>query len=247
MTRRGAVTTVTLLAIVIGASTLSAQFFGRRGFIINNDPPPTEFIIARWKYTNNGDIDGIGWSHDYPQAEQHIAQIISEATAVNIERMSYRVVELDDPEIFEYPFTYLSEPGEMDLTEPEVVNFREYIDRGGFIMVDDFDGQWALENLRRNLRRVFPDREMFRVTIDHEIFHIFYDIDALNVISPYAVPGEATFYGVANKNGDLAMIICFNNDVATFWGWIDQARYQLKPSIESLRLGINFALYALTH
>lgn len=43
------------------------------------------------------------------------------------------------------------------------------------------------------------------------------------------------------------MIICYNNDLANFWDWIDQPRYPLKPSVEAFRLGINFVVYAMTH
>jgi hypothetical protein len=237
------------VGVLVTAVAMQAQIFrGRRGMpIYQNEPPNTDFVIARWKYSNNGRIDGAGWSHDYPQAEQHISQILSEVTLINIERMSYKIVELADDEIFKYPFVYLSEPGEMELTPEEDENFRQYVDRGGFIMIDDFDGRAQLENLLRNLRRVFPDREVFRLTIDHEIFHVYFDIDALQVISPYNVGADAVFWGMNNKDGRLAIIMCHNNDVGTFWGDIDLASRPLKPSIESLRLGIDFALYALTH
>jgi Domain of unknown function (DUF4159) len=237
------------VGVLVTAVAMQAQIFrGRWGMpIYQNEPPNTDFVIARWKYSNNGRIDGAGWSHDYPQAEQHISQILSEVTLINIERMSYKIVELADDEIFKYPFVYLSEPGEMELTPEEDENFRQYVDRGGFIMIDDFDGRAQLENLLRNLRRVFPDREVFRLTIDHEIFQVYFDIDALQVISPYNVGADAVFWGMNNKDGRLAIIMCHNNDVGTFWGDIDLASRPLKPSIESLRLGIDFALYALTH
>ena len=238
-----------LIVVATTAAVLQAQGFrGRRGMaIFQNEPPDTEFVIARWKYSNNGRIDGAGWSHDYPQAEEHISQILSEVTLIDIKRMSYRIVELSDDAIFKHPFVYLSEPGEMELTPEEDENLRQYVDRGGFILIDDFDGPAQLENLLRNLRRVFPDREVFRLNIDHEIFHVYFDIDALQVISPYNVGADAVFWGLNNKDGQLAIIMCHNNDVGTFWGDIDLANRPLKPSIESLRLGIDFALFALTH
>ena len=64
-----------LIVVVAFAAMLQAQVFrGRRGMpIYQNEPPGTDFVIARWKYSNNGRIDGVGWSHDYPQAEEHIS------------------------------------------------------------------------------------------------------------------------------------------------------------------------------
>ena len=82
---------------------------------------------------------GSGWSHDYPDAEEHINQIMSEATGVNVDKMSYKIIPLESDEIFKYPFGYISEPGQMGLTETEIKNFREFVDRGGFVMLDDFD------------------------------------------------------------------------------------------------------------
>ena len=65
--------------------------------------------------------------------------------------------------------------------------------------------------------------------------------------SPYEVGGKAVFYGIDNANGDLSVIICFNNDVGDFWEWIDRPQYALRPSAEGLKLGINFVLYAMSH
>ena len=59
--------------------------------------------------------------------------------------------------------------------------------------------------------------------------------------------GRAIFYGINNEKGDLAVVICFNNDIGDFWEWIDSRTYAVKPSAEALKLGINFILYAMTH
>ena len=135
----------------------------------------------------------------------------------------------------------------MALTEKEVLNLREYIDRGGFVVMDDFDGPRDLAVIERELHRAFPERDLVRLTIDHPIFHMFYNIDSLNVTSPYLVGGDPIFYGLMNQRGILGVIACYNNDLENFWDYIDQARYPLKPSIEAFRLGINFVLYAMTH
>jgi hypothetical protein len=239
--------TIAGVVFILAAAALSQAQIFRRFFIEQNEPPPTELVVARWKFGTNGYIGHMGWSHNYPISDQHINQLIAEATDVDVDRMSYRIVELGSPEVFEYPFAYVSEPGEMELTEKEVVNFREYVNRGGFVLVDDFDGPVQMRQFRRQLQRAFPDREMIPLTIDHPLFNIFFDIDALNIVAPYLVGGDPVFYGLPNAHGDIAIIICFNNDLANFWDWIDRPVYPLKPSVEAFRLGINFALYAMTH
>jgi hypothetical protein len=215
-----------------------------------NEPPDTEFIFARLHYgvSRRARFGGTGWAHDYPVAEQHINQIIGEATGLNIERMSYRIVEMGSPEIFQYPFTYISEAGEMNLTEKEVVNLREYLNRGGFVMVDDFDGPYDLQVFRQNMLRVFPERDIVPLAMDHAIFNSFYTVDPLDFPSPYLQAGSnPAFYGYPDEHGNLSMIICHDNDIGDFWEYIDQPVFPLEPSTQSLRFGINFVVYALTH
>lgn len=241
---------IPLVAVLVlaGSALIYAQRFrgGFGGYFEQNNPPETELIMARWQFRARGKFGGTGWSHNYPTSELHLNQLISEATIINIQPASYRIVQLESPEIFKYPFAYVSEPGEMWLTDQEVMNLREYVDRGGFVLIDDFDGAYDLGVLKRELKRAFPERDLVRMTIEHPIFHVFYDIDALEVMSPYQVGEPAIFYGLDNGHGDLAVIACHNNDLANYWDWIDQRIYPLKPSIEAFRLGINFVLYAMT-
>jgi hypothetical protein len=141
----------------------------------------------------------------------------------------------------------ISEPGMMWLSDVEVKNFREFVDRGGFVMIDDFDGPRQFQVMQQNIQRVFPDREMYKVQDTHAILHTYYDIDSLYVESPYEVGAPAVFYGINDAKGDLAVLICANNDVGDYWEWIDEPMYAVKPSAEALKLGINFILYAMTH
>jgi uncharacterized protein DUF4159 len=235
-----------LLLLLLGGATMYAQRYGRM-FIFPNEASPTELVVARWEYTARGKYGGTGWSHNYPSSDQHFAQVISEATNIDVKNLSYRIVELGSPEVFAYPFAVVSEPGEMALTDHEVDNLREYIDRGGFVLMDDFDGPRDLATLQRALHQAFPDRDLVRMTIDHEIFNVFYRIDALNVVSPYLVDGEPTFYGLMNKDGKVGVIACYNNDLENFWDYIDRGEYPLKPSVEAFRLGINFVIYSMSH
>src|SRR5262245_15770196 len=103
------------LILAVASLNYAQRGFGRF-FIQHNDPPPTELVIARWKFSTNGRIGHMGWSHNYPNAEIHLNQLLSEATGLNVDSMSYRIVELGSPEVFNYPFGYVSEPGEMELT-----------------------------------------------------------------------------------------------------------------------------------
>ena len=214
-------------------------------------PKDSEFVFARIRYNagGRGFFGGGGWAHDYPDAEEHILQVASEATGIYLNKMSYVIIDLDDEAIFQYPFAYFSEVGEMQLTEREIVIFREYLNRGGVAMIDDFDSQYWLDHFQSQMRRVFPERNFQRMKLQDAIFHTFYEIPTLDIEPPYRSGdgGRPTFYGYYDDRGQLLMIINHNNDVGDFWEWIDQPRYPLQPSTEALRFGINYFLFALTH
>ena len=172
---------IVLFLCVIGWSMpLFAQIFGFwRGPVVQNNPPPTEFVIARWHFSTNGRIGNMGWAHNYPEGEIHLNEFIGGVTKIDVDRMSFRIVNLGSDEVFRYPFALVSEPGEMELNPKEISNFREYVERGGFVLIDDFDGPWQFDNFQRQIRQAFPDRELKRLTIDHPVFNTFYTIESL--------------------------------------------------------------------
>jgi hypothetical protein len=161
-------------------------------------------------------------------------------------------VHLDSPEIFKYPFLYLSEPGFMILNEKEISNLGEYIRRGGFIMADDFrtaaylHGPEELEVLRYYLKRAVPERELVRLDLRHPIFHSFFDIDTLDMTPPYGdfVP---QFWGMSDERGRLQLIANYNNDIGDFWKYLDHGDKPLKDSAKATRLGIDYVVYAMSH
>ena len=229
-------------------------------------PSSTEFVFARIQFTSRGPgrrnfgparacmpdsaplgyYRVCGWAHDYPAAEENILQIAHEATRINLNKDSYALVRLDSDDLFKYPWGLMSEVGEMTLTDHEADNFREYLNRGGFIMVDDFDGE-NLQWFQEQMRKVFPDRNFVELTLDHPIFHTFYDIPTLNIEPPYPQRGIPKFYGYFDDHGRLTMILDHNNDLGDFFEWIDEPRYSLQGSIAGLRFGLNYFMYALTH
>jgi hypothetical protein len=199
--------------VLLSFGSLQAQ---RRFFGLFNDSAErqqaieqSEFVFARVQFgSGRRGFGGYGgWAHDYPDAEEHILQVANEATTLNVQKMSYVIVRLDSPEIFRYPFIYFSEVGEMNLSAEEVTGMREYFNRGGFAMIDDFDSQWSLDWFQSQMRRVFPERNFVDLTIDHPIFHTFYEIPTLDLESPYDYGAKPRFYGYYDEKGRLLMII----------------------------------------
>jgi hypothetical protein len=238
-----------LVGLTSGAAILSAQR-GRMnlGALFDKEDPDTEFAIARW-YSSHW--RGDGWSHDYPTAEEHILKIIKGVSLIDAdEHVSYKVVDLASDEIFKYPFSYVSHPGEVFPSDEEINNLREYIERGGFLILDDFGGQGQgpaeMENFKDMLERAFPGREIYPLRDDHEILRISFQVDSLNMVHPMSL-AQSYFYGFDDSHGRLAMVVCYANDIGDYWEFIDQPLYPVKPSAEALKLGVNIALYSMTH
>jgi hypothetical protein len=240
------VSVAVLVLALLAAAITHAQSFRRR-FIEQNEPPQTEFIAARWRFGTNGWFGHMGWSHNYPVSDQHLNTFLDRTTLVDVDVMSYRIVELGTDEVFDYPFAYVSEPGEMALTDQEVTNLREFVDRGGFVLMDDFDGFEQLNNMRTQVRRAFPDREFVPIALDHPVFRVNYFLDDLAGMAEFVPGGSISYLGMLNDRGEIAILAGHNNDLANFWEWYDQPDMPMKPAADAFRLGTNAVIYAMTH
>jgi hypothetical protein len=100
---------------------------------------------------------GAAWAHDYPTAEENFYVALKRTTSIHVEE-PYLVLELSDDRIFEYPVLYLCEPGYWTMNEDEVERLREYLKRGGFLLFDDFRGDYEWMNLYEQMKLLFPDK-----------------------------------------------------------------------------------------
>lgn len=214
----------------------------------------SEFVFARVQFNMNRlwilETPEAPWHHDYPFSENLLLNMVKELTGIHTTRESYQIVRLDSPEIFNYPWVYISEPGYMSLTDKEIANFREYLQRGGFVICDDFRGR-DLDVLRLEMRKVLPGREMFRLDVSHPVFHSFYNIPSLEMDPPYYdqrfLGGKPEFWGMNDDSGRLIMVANQNNDLGEFMEALDHGEKPLKWSTLAVRLAINYLVYAMTH
>ena len=97
------------------------------------------------------------------------------------------------------------------------------------------------------MKQVIPERNLFELTLDHPVFHCFYEIETLDMAAPYRVQGKPTFYGLEDDQGRLQVVANFNNDIGDFWEWSDENWYPIHLSNEAYKFGVNYIIYALTH
>jgi len=192
---------------------------------------------------------GEEWSHDYPEAGLHFSKILSELSKLQVvlDEDEY-IFAFDDPNLMKYPFAYMCEVGHMQLTDSEIQGMREYLLRGGFLLVDDFRGSYDMRNLEYHIKRALPEPEYKIKPIDvtHPIFNCFFTIKSLDVHAPYG-RFRPEFLGVEDKHGRLMMIINYNNDVSDYWQWSNDPFMPIDDTNSAYKFGVNYVFYALTH
>ena len=166
-------------------------------------------------------------------------------------------MQLGDPELRRYPFIYTVEVGNMNLTEEEVAALRSYLLAGGFMVADDFWGEYEWANFQQQMHRVFPEYELVDIPRDHAIFSAFYDVDEILMVPNvgnartgfYGEQGATTAYcrGIFDDQGRLLMVVNWNTDIGDAWEWAEQPDYPLKFSTYAYQMGVNFIVYAMSH
>ena len=195
----------------------------------------------------------VPWHHDYPDGDTMFPDSLVRLTTTHTDPEAYQLVDIDSKELFEYPFIYMSEPGYLNLLPADVKNLREYFDRGGFMLMDDFRGNEIdnsqYQNMKEQMKKVFPDREIQPLPVSHPIFHMLFDVNPKDMLPPYRMPnsGDLQFLGISDAKGNLQVMIDFNNDISEYWQALDVGACSIKESGLAVKLGVNYAVYAMTH
>ncbi len=254
------------IAALAGFVEAQGLFSGRRSAEIEIDerfgPPTSEFHFARLVYTNAAGSRrgwrgrGYGaWTTDYPDAEYHLSQGINRLTRVDGADVSYsgeggRLIQLSDEGVFQYPWLYAVEVGQWHLSDPEAARLREYLDRGGFLMVDDFWGPYEWTVFTESMHRVFPDRPIVELAEGHELLHVLYDLDQRTQI-----PGRGGqrsdlvphWRGIFDDDNRLMVAINFNMDMGDAWEHADDPWYPEPMTTLAYRFAVNYLIYSMTH
>jgi hypothetical protein len=157
------------------------------------------------------------------------------------------VLKLDDPELFNYPVAYMSEPGFWNPSDADVEGLRKYLLKGGFVIFDDFRG-YDWENLEAQMRRALPEHRFVQLDATHPIFHSFFEIDSLDFLTSYN--GQPTYYGIFERNDPtkrLMVIANRDNDLGEYWEYSDTGYAPVDLSNEAYKFGVNYMMYALMH
>ncbi len=207
---------------------------------------------------------GGGWRTDYPDADLNFSYRLQQLTALKVDPNG-RTLELTDPELFNYPFIYMVEPGRLRFDDEEVKSLRRYLLNGGFMMVDDFWGEAEYANFYLEIKRVFPEREPVDLPLEHPIFQCVFpltekpQLPSMHHVQRYrGTPYEsyerpdaqgANYRAIFDDKGRMMVIICHNTDLGDGWEREGEDEYYFREYAEkkAYPMGINIIFYALTH
>lgn len=264
--------TIAAIGVILACAAVHAQrpfreYPGVEGDATSNLPvdynASAEFILGRLMFPSRGRWGNRNWKEgysawtvDYPLGDRnylrHLRRLLN--TAV---RSVEQPVDLDDgDDVFNWPFLLASFVGGWDLTDAQAAKLREYLLRGGFLMCDSFFGTEEWEGFQATMRRIFPDRPIVELPDDSPIFHTAYDLDKRRQVrngrslarGGFRLDGvDPHWRGVLDDAGRVMVAISFNNDLGDSWQYADVAEYPQEDTYLGIRLGVNYALYAMTH
>ena len=216
------------------------------------------FTFVRLKYRGVRGHRG-KWDTDWPASDRNFIFQLRKQTNIRISTEE-KVVDINSGELFRYPFGYMLDVSRLELNNAEARNLREYLTRGGFILVDDFHGKGAWKRFYTQLKKIFPEREPEDIPMSHPLFHCFYRINELAQIPGAGSARRGRTYerasdggrhvqclGIYDDNRRIMMMINFNTDWGDAWEHAADSFYPRKYSDMAFKMGINAVVYSLTH
>jgi hypothetical protein len=192
--------------------------------------------IAKLKYNGGGD-----W-YANKTALPNLIEFCNQELGMNLSPDEDNV-EVGSPDLYSYPYVYMTGHGNVVFSSEEALNLRNYLIGGGFLHIDD---NYGLDKfVRLELKKVFPELELVEIPFDHPIYHQKFEfINGLPKIHEHdgkQAQGFGLFY-----EGRLILFYSYECDLGN--GWEDR-RIHNDPEAkrqEALKMGANILSYCFT-
>ncbi len=272
-----AVRTCLVALLILGLATAATAQFGRGfGRLRYPERPPRPesfgngFNFCRGIYTQvRGEPGGQGWSTDYPDADLNFSIRLGELTRVRVKRDTqgtpdFLTVRLTSEYLYQCPYLHMEDVGTVSFTGAEVLALRAWLQKGGFLWVDDFWGSAAWDEWVAEIGRVLPpaDYPIEDLPLTHPIFRAQFNVEEFpqipSIQSWRTNPGETSERGgdsaephvraISDRYGNVMVLMTHNTDISDAWEREgEDPRYFFDFSPKGYAVGINAILYALTH
>jgi hypothetical protein len=215
--------------------------------------PPVDydgaFVFTRIRYGSASGRGGGSWAHDYPQADQNLARILAELTSMRPRLGDSRVLDLEDEALFHHPIIYVSEPGFWSITEHGARQLQSYLEKGGFVIFDDFEGEAQWNNMARQVAQALPHHRWMEIDVTHPIFHTFFEMKRIDFPHPVVdvIPSYRAIFDGNDPARRIMALANYDNDLAEYWEWSATGLFPVGSTSEAYKLGVNYIIYAMTH
>lgn len=216
----------------------------------------------RWGFSSRGGNGEGWWLVDWPDADEHFSMGVQRLTRIDTGATQH--MRLTDDRLFDYPWIYATQTGWWGLTDAETKRLREYLLRGGFLVVDDFWGPEQWDVFQETMNRVLPNHAIFDISEGDAVMHVLYDIqqkDRTFIPGTRHLrmgPGGTTvvqqppgttpsWRALCDDKNRMVVAVNFNTDVGDAWEYADSPEYPADMTILAYRYGINYLVYAMTH
>jgi Domain of unknown function (DUF4159) len=194
------------------------------------------FSIARVHYDGGGD-----WYSD-PSSLVNLHAFVSETSGLETVIKESTVRLLDD-DLFRNPYLYLTGHGNVSFSNDEAANLRDYLLGGGFLHVDDNYG--LDESFRREIRKVFPERELVELPFDHPIYNMIYPFPS-GLPKIHEHDGDPAQGFAILHEGRVVLFYSYQCDLGDGWEDSDVHNIPFDKRRAALRTGANLIAYALS-
>jgi hypothetical protein len=213
---------------------------------------------SRYRMRDGSPFPGY-WTMDYPRSDRHLLEGVRRLTRIDT-RLVEQVVDLDgSDDVYNWPVLYGVEVGHWLLPDDQAARLRDFIQRGGFFMCDDFHGDEEWSVFINSMSKVFPNRPIEDIDSRDPIFHTIFDLDERFQVpgAQYLETGLTYEKGPSGKvphwrcirddKGRIVVAICHNMDLGDAWEHADNPRYPEKWTSLAYRIATNYFIYDLTH
>jgi len=216
--------------------------------------PSQELVLIRLKYTvdhssrrNDNDWNAKGFA----RVLYNVSEALSRATSVKAAK-DPNVLTLDDPAIFSYPFLFMTGHFGCRFNESEVVNLREHLTKGGFLLATSCCGNESFTKaFEREMKKVFPDKELKPLPPEHPVFHTFYTIEKAKCLFGASETNERIERPLLRGIDIEGRTVVILSPYALTCGWTRRATCisscKRFATEDAFKIGINVIIYALTH
>lgn len=221
------------------------------------------FTFTRIRYSRGGFGRGGGWATDLPDADLNLSYRLQQMTSMRVDPNG-RIVSLTDPELLDFPFIYIVEPGQLAFTNEETAAIRQYLLNGGFLMLDDFWGEEAWANVAFVFKQVFPERSFTELPLSHPLYKSVFEITSKGQVPNMNLGIRSQYDGVTwelndaqvvhhralfDDKGRLMVLATHNTDNGDGWEREGESDYYFHNFSEKIAypLGINTIFYIMTH